>query len=134
MNRLFVDANMFLRVLADDDAGQSRTARELFAEAEAARVQLVTGPPVLFEVAWTLRSRYRKSATDVLAVMEAVLGTPGLETADADLVREAIDLARRGNGEFADAYVAAMSRATECAAVATFNAKDSARMGTRTWP
>ena len=35
---------------------------------------------------------------------------------------------------FADAYVAAMGRATACDAVATFNTKDFVRMGTRTWP
>jgi predicted nucleic-acid-binding protein len=134
MKRLFVDANVFLRVLADDDAGQSRKARELFADAFAGRVELVTGPPVLFEVAWTLRSRYRKSATDVLDVMEAVLGTPGLETADAGRVREAIDLARKGDGDFADAYVAAMGMATACEGIATFNTRDFARMGMGTWP
>ncbi len=134
MKRLFVDANVFLRVLADDDEGQSGKARELFAEAAAGRVALVTGPPVLFEIAWTLRSRYRMTAGDVLAVMEAVLGTPGLETADAERVREAIDLARKSGGDFADAYVAAMGRATACDAVATFNTKDFVRMDTRTWP
>ena len=134
MKRLFVDANVFLRVLAEDDEGQSRKARALFEDAAAGRVELVTGPPVLFEVAWTLRRRYRKSPPEVLEVMEAVLGTPGLEVADAERVLEAVDLARRGGGEFADGYVAAMSRATTCEGVATFNAKDFTRMGMRTWP
>jgi len=134
MKRLFVDANIFLRILATDDANQSARARSLLEDAEAGRIELVTGPPVLFEVAWTLRSRYGKSASDVLTILEALLGTPGLTITDDDRVREAIDLARKHGGDFADAYAAAMSQMMRCHGVATFNVRDFKRLGVSVWP
>jgi predicted nucleic-acid-binding protein len=134
MKRWFVDANVFLRVLTEDDEGQCQKARSLFEEAAAGRVELVTGSPVLFELAWTLRSRYEKPPREILQIIESVLGTPGVQVADAVRVREAIDLARQCKGEFPDAYVAAMSSATGCHGVATFNARDFKRLGVLAWP
>jgi predicted nucleic-acid-binding protein len=48
---------------------------------------------------------------------------------DAPLVAEALTLAAATGVEFADAYVAASSRAAACAGVATFNRRDFQRLG-----
>lgn len=55
---VFVDSNVFLRFFTVDDAGQHERAAQLFEKAAAGKVKLVTGPPVRFEIAWTLRSAY----------------------------------------------------------------------------
>lgn len=55
MMRVFLDANVFLRYFTLDDAGQHGRASRFFDAASQGAIELVTGPPVLFEIAWTLQ-------------------------------------------------------------------------------
>ena len=55
----FADANVFLRFLTVDDEGHHQRAVRLFEAARSGECRLVTGPPVLFELAWTLRAAYK---------------------------------------------------------------------------
>lgn len=129
MKRVFVDSNVFLRFFTKDDRSQHTRAVRLFRDAAVGKVQLVTGPPVLFEIAWTLRSAYGLERKKVLDVLESVSAQTGLELCDGPLVERAIRLARAGGGDFADAYVAAVASESGADALATFNRKDFARLG-----
>ncbi len=129
MKSIFVDANLFLRFFTCDDAGQHARAVRLFRAATSGEFALVTGPPVLFEVAWTLRSAYKQEAAAVLDVLEAILAAPGLEFTDEAVCGEAIRLARSAGVEFPDAYIAALAGSKGCDAVATFNLSDFRRLG-----
>jgi predicted nucleic acid-binding protein len=77
MKRVFVDANVFLRFFTVDREGHHELAVRLFDRATAGEILLVTGPPVLFEVAWTLRSAYGLSREQVLDVLWTPLGGRG---------------------------------------------------------
>ncbi len=125
----FVDANVFLRFLTVDDQGQHQKAVRLFEAARREECRLVTGPPVLFELAWTLRAAYKIPKERVLEILSAVFATPGMTLMDALLVTDALTLASTTGAEFADAYIAASSRAAGCSGVATFNRRDFVRLG-----
>jgi len=127
----FVDSNVFLRFLTVDDRGRHEKAVRLFEAARRGECRLVTGPPVLFELAWTLRAAYKTPRDRVLEILSAVFAEPGLGLTDAPLVADALTLASATASEFADAYIAASSRAAGCSGVATFNRKDSARLGVK---
>lgn len=127
--RLFVDANVFLRLFTVDDQGQSDRAAGLFRRAGSGEVGLFSGPPVLFEVAWVLRRAYRVPREKVLRALTAILAVPGIEVADAVLVRLAVERAEANGAEFADAYIAASMGANGCDAVATFNRRDFTKLG-----
>ena len=129
MNRVFVDTNVFLRFFTRDDAGHHERAKGLFESAAEGKVELVTGPPVLFEVYWTLVSGYRHNAQDALDVIESILNQRGITLTDTRLVEDAVTLARRKGGEFADAYIYALARSQKCDSVATFNEKDFRALG-----
>ena len=129
MNTWFVDTNVFLRFLTFDDRGQHQKAVRLFESALAGECRLVTGPPVLFELAWTLRAGYKMPRATVLEILSAVFATPGLILTDSPLVAEALSLAAETSSDFADAYIAAVSRAADCMGVATFNQRDFAKLG-----
>lgn len=129
MKRVFVDSNVFLGVLTEDDRNQHRKAVHLLKEAEAGRLRLVTGPPVIFEAAWTLRTGYRLTREQVLQVLSELLATPGLELTDRPLVVEALRRTRAAGQEFADAYIAASVEAAKCEAVATFNREHFRKLG-----
>ena len=103
MKKVFVDSNVFLRFFTLDDQGRHDQAAALFHKGFSSRVHLVIGPPVLFEVSWTLRSAYNQPKAKVLEVLSAITALKGLSLTDRDLVEEAITLARRSEQEFADA-------------------------------
>ena len=129
MTTWFVDTNVFLRFLTLDDAGHHTKAVRLFESAARGERRLVTGPPVLFELAWTLRAAYQIPRARVLEILRAVFATPRLTLTDSPLVAAALSLASETDSEFADAYIAAASRAAECSGVATLNRKDFAKLG-----
>jgi predicted nucleic acid-binding protein len=129
MTAWFVDTNVFLRFLTVDDRGQHQKAVRLFEAARRGECRLVTGPPVLFELAWTLRAAYKTPSDKVLEILRAVFATPGVTLTDAPLVADALTLAAATGSEFADAYIAVSSCAAECSGVATFNRKDFAKLG-----
>lgn len=129
MTSWFVDTNIFLRFLTVDDKGLHQKAVRLFEAARREECQLVTGPPVLFELAWTLRAAYKTPKARVLEILSAVFASPGMTLTDAPLVAAALTLASGTDAEFSDAYIAASSRAAGCSGVATFNRKDFARLG-----
>ena len=129
MTTWFVDTNVFLRFLTMDEHGQHQKAVRLFEAANREECRLVTGPPVLFELAWTLRAAYKTPKARVLEVLSAIFAMPGMTLMDAPLVADALTLASATGSEFADAYIAAGSRAAGCMGVATFNQKDFSRLG-----
>jgi len=128
VNTWFVDANVFLRFLTIDDHGQHDKAARLLSKASRGELRLVCGPPVLFELSWTLRAAYKVSREKVLEILSAVYSMPGLVMTDAHLVETALTLADTAGVEFPDAYIAAGVLDAGCDGVATFNRKDFARM------
>lgn len=127
-NEIFVDSNVFIRLLSKDDEEQSKSAARLFELAERNELHLLTGPPVFFEVAWVLRFSYRRTNAEIIEALEAMLAQPNLKVLDRQLVASAIELARESNQGFADAYIAATARGRD-AQVATFNEKHFAKLG-----
>ena len=121
MKRVFVDSNVFLRFFTHDDAGQHKVAARLFRDAAAGNCELIAGPPVLFEIAWTLRAAYRLPRQKVLEAITAIRALPGLRLADETLVDEALLAARQSGQEFADAYIFASAKESGADAIATFN-------------
>lgn len=131
MTDWFVDTNAFLRFLTVDDRGQHPKAVRFFEKASRGELRVVCGPPVLFELAWTLRAAYKTPKAKVLRILSAIYARPGIILTDAAIVAEALTLAAETDSEFADAYIAASAQAAGCAGVATFNDKDFARLGVR---
>lgn len=132
MKTIFVDANVFLRFFTVDDRRRHEQAAELFRQAAAGKVVLVTGPPVLFEIVWTLRSAYKQTNAKVLDVITAMAALPGLQLTDARIVESAVALAKASGQEFADAYIASASRQIGADEVATFNRKHFDQLGVTT--
>jgi len=123
VKRVYVDSNVFLRFLTVDDAGQHKKAVKLFQKASEGKVHLISGPPVLFEIAWTLRSAYDLDRESVVDVIERIITTPGLEITDGAVAAAAVSVARERRLDFADAYVVANAQGAQADAVATFNVR-----------
>jgi len=112
--KIFLDANILVRLFTDnDDPKQLENAKRLFIQAEQGEFDLVLDPPVLFELAWALHSRYKIPKEQVLNILSELLSRPGLTVTDHDLAAEAIETAQQTGLEFADCYVAASGRRAE---------------------
>ena len=123
MKRIFVDTNLFIRYLIDDIPSQIDKVEYLLDLAEKGEVRLVTGPPVFFEMAWTLKSFYKMNRKRIYECLSSILGLPGLEVTDLDILEEALELFRRTSADFSDAYIAISSKKVGAESIATFNTK-----------
>jgi predicted nucleic-acid-binding protein len=131
----FVDANVFIRLFAEiDNENQVNQAEQLFLKAGRGEVDLITGPPVFFEIAWVLGQRYKVENSKVLDVLEAILSYPNLRVMDKEQVMAAIGMARATDSTFSDSYIAASIHRAAADNVATFNKKHFSRLGVKLYP
>ena len=133
MEEIFVDSNVFLRFYAYDDEAQGEAAEKMFRLAAGRKIDLITGPPVFFEVAWTLKSGFNWPNHKILETLEAMTAVPNMKLLDRDLVIGAILLAKETEQGFPDAYIAITAQRRK-AKVATFNRKHFVKLGTKLYP
>ena len=129
MKVIFTDSNIFLRFFTKDDKGQHDQAVSLFEKAAAGKVELIVGPPALFEIAWSLRAAYRLPNEKILDILSRISVVPGLRLLDGPLVESAITVAASNDVEFADAYINVSAQSAHASHIATFNRKHFERMG-----
>ena len=111
MASLFVDTNVFLRFLTNDDPVKAKHADRLFRDAVSGKIALTTSLLVIAEIIWTLESFYKLEKDEIASKVESILNTPNLECAEASLIFMALDLYVHHNIDFIDAYHAALGRA-----------------------
>lgn len=76
MASLFVDTNVFLRFLTNDDPAKAKRAETLFRDALRSKIKLATSLLVIAETIWTLESFYHLEKPDIAAKVEKILNTP----------------------------------------------------------
>jgi predicted nucleic acid-binding protein len=109
-SRSFVDTNIFLRFFANDLPDKAERARSLIASFDSGEISAVTSAAVIFEVAYTLRSYYRRSRRETRDAIEFMLSLPGLEVERHAELSEAIRLFDEERVSLADAFNALYMR------------------------
>jgi len=114
--RIFADTNLFLRYLTNDVPQQADAVEQLLRRAAAGELVLITNTLVIAEIVWTLETFYQLPRSDIKDKVLAILNTPGLDVADAELILEAMTWYTEKNVDFIDAYNAADAgpRAEDC--------------------
>lgn len=110
-----LDTNVIVRLLVDDDPGQTRRARRLIERRPALVV-----PTVLLETEWVLRGAYGLGPEGIARSLRGLLGLPGMSVGSADAVAQALEWFEKGL-DFADALHLAL--AADAEAFATFDAR-----------
>ena len=134
MKKIFIDTNIFIRYLLNDVPSQIDKVELLFDLAEKGEVTLITGPPVFFEIAWTLKSFYNVNKEGIYESISGILGLPGLEVIDLDILEEALELYKHTSADFNDAYIAALSNKAGAESIATFNARHFRKLNIEIYP
>lgn len=91
-HELFVDTNIFLRFLTNDDPIKAKKAEALFKAAVNGKQRLRTSLLVIAEIVWTLESFYELPKEDIANKIAMILNTPHLTCSEAPLIRRALDL------------------------------------------
>ena len=128
MPSLFVDTNVFLRFLTNDDPVKAKRAETVFRDAVRGKITLTTSLLVIAEIVWTLESFYKLEKRDIAAKVEKILNTPNLECGDAQLILMALDLYADQNIDFIDAYHAFYIRDRGLTSILTYDRKHFGRV------
>ncbi len=117
-----LDTNVLVRFLLEDDLQQAERAAGLIdGAAERQEVLLVTHI-VVCELAWVLRSGYRRPKSDVVAAIRGLLSAAQVEFEEPDEVRRALARYEAGRADLADYLIGQRCLTRGCDRVATFDA------------
>lgn len=128
MRRAFVDTNLFIRYLTNDDPAKAVRVEQLLDQAAAGEVLLVTTEMVLAETVWVLESSYGLSNAQVAPLLRGILATPGLEVLNAGLVSRALEHYEALNVDFVDGYIAAVMEKQGIDEICSFDKKHMPRL------
>jgi len=98
--KITADTNVLLRIIVDDDEGQSRVALELLARAEIVAISLQS----LCELAWVLARGYQVARDDIAAAIRALMGMKNV-VVNTPAVEAGLAILDAG-GDFADGVIA----------------------------
>lgn len=130
MTACFVDTNLFIRYLTNDDPAKAERVELLLKEAASGKVRLVSTEMVIAEVVWVLESSYGLKSSRVAPLIRAILATSGLEVINASLVAIALDYYETKNIDFIDGYIAAVMQKQGITELYSFDKKHISRIKT----
>jgi predicted nucleic acid-binding protein len=121
MNKHFVDTNVFLRYLTNDDPKKADRVERLLKRAIDGRISLLTNLMVVAELVWTLESYYGLPRPEISQKLALILNTPNLEIPERQRILKALALYGEKNIDFADAYNAHFAKEQGVTSIFTYD-------------
>ncbi|MCF8056234.1 MAG: type II toxin-antitoxin system VapC family toxin [Desulfocapsa sp.] len=128
MKKAFLDTNIILRYLTNDDPIKADRVEQLLQKAASGKILLVTTEMVMAEIVWVLESYYEVARDKIADHVRAILATDGLETINGDLVRQALQYYGEDNLDFIDGYIAAVMQKKGITDVFSYDKKHLSRV------
>ena len=100
----FVDTNIFLRFLTNDDPVRADACEELFARAVAGKEKLFTSELVIAEIVWVLESYYELDKNEIRVKIEKILNTKNLYCPNKEVILHGLAAYDEKNIDYIDAY------------------------------
>jgi predicted nucleic-acid-binding protein len=116
-----LDTNVLVRYLTQDDLAQARKANAVIDGAVSSGERLHLDLVVLCELVWVLRGAYEFGKLTVIEALAKILDAAQFSVEDRDLLREALEAYRIGQGDFADYVLGLRNRNAGCSSTATFD-------------
>lgn len=121
MARVFLDTNVLVLHLLDNNPELSPRATAYLRRIEAGEVQVRTTDTVIFETVFTLQRRYRKSKQEIRDSLLPLIELPGIVLPGKRRLRQVFDLYVEHPVSFADAYHAVVMGQLKLTEIATFD-------------
>lgn len=100
--RYFLDTNIILRVLLEDNQKQLEAAKKIFTGAKEGKSQLILPKFILIEVTHVLRTYYAVTKEEIVSQLLKLVSIPYLMVEDRTLVMEALKLYEKTSLGFVD--------------------------------
>ena len=130
MKASFLDANIFIRYLTNDDPAKADRVEKLLESAAAGKERLLTTEMVVAEVVWVLESYYKLGNLAIGPMVKAILATPGLEVLNGTLVEKAVERYMAQNIDFIDGYIVAVMEQKKVNEIFSYDKKHLTRIKT----
>ena len=128
MKTCFMDTNLFIRYLVNDDPGKADRVEKLLEQATSGKIRLVTADLVIAEGIWVLESAYGLKNAEITPMVKGILATPGIEVTNAGLVGRSLDYYESLNIDFIDGYIAAVMDRMKITELYSFDKKHISRI------
>ena len=99
----FLDTNIFIRYLTDDDPVKADACEKIFKQAVSKEETFFTTELVIAEIVWVLESFYILPKKEIQDKVEKILNTPNLICPHKDLILSALILYGEKNIDYIDA-------------------------------
>jgi predicted nucleic acid-binding protein len=123
VQRVVVDANVFVSYLTGRHQKQYDAASELLQEAEDGNIVAILPQFVVFEVAYVLQSLYNLSGERLASTIRALVSFPGVQIVDDCPWKRVLEIWPDPLPGLADASIVAVAVGNRYEAVATFDHK-----------
>jgi predicted nucleic acid-binding protein len=121
MKLSFLDTNIFLRHLLQDDPLHSPKASAFLKRIEEGEVKVRTADTVIFETVFTLQRSYHKEKAAIRDTFLPLLELPGIVLPNKRRYRKVFSLYVEKNLPFADAYHAVLMEQLNLTEIVTFD-------------
>jgi len=101
---IFVDTNIFLCFLTNDDPRKADACEQLFKKAVSGKESLFTTELVIAEIVWVLESYYGVGKHQVRSHIEKILNTRNLHCPNKEVILHALAAYAEQNVDYVDAY------------------------------
>ena len=118
---IFVDTNVFLRLLLEDNDRQSKEAKLLFERASEGKAIIFTSLVVFFEIYWLFKGLFKKNKEEVCTILNNLLEMKFLIFAEHGIFERAIDIYRKTNLDLEDSYNLAYAISNKATEFKTFD-------------
>jgi predicted nucleic acid-binding protein len=121
MALLFLDTNILLRHLLQDDPDQSTKASAFLKRIEEGSVKVRTADTVIFETVFTLQKGYRQQKAAIRDTLLPLIELPGIELPGKRRFRRVFEHYVEANLPFADAYHAVLMEQLNLTEIVSFD-------------
>lgn len=106
IKRYFLDTNIFLRVIANDDPKKTRECEAVMELIRDGKIHALTASIVAAEIVWTALSYYKIPKPEVVKLLNALLSSKHLRIRDNTNMLVALELYEKHAVKFIDALIA----------------------------
>lgn len=117
----FLDANVILRYLTQDDAAKARRCEDLFHRTTSGKEPLYVTSLIIAEVVWVLEKAYKLPKASVADLIQKILNTPHIECDERDILMAAAGLYQLKNIDFIDVYNAIVMESKNITAIYSYD-------------
>lgn len=123
MQRVVVDANVFLSTLVHRNDPQREAAKALLLKAEEGELEVILPQFVLFEIVYVLQSTYRVAGSELAPMLRDLIALPGVLAVDECPWKRVLEYWPAPLPSLADAAIVAVASTKRYDAIATFDQK-----------